>query len=163
MSDAEADVLQQIQNDENIPESGQAVAHILRTMGVQDCEPLVVHQIMEFMHTYIRELLKDAETYSLHAHKKTIDVEDIQYAINSRVKVDPFARGGQLPPLDFIQHMADATNKLRLPTIPQKFGALLPPEPFCLSEVNYQITGSRRGAQSQPRPQSQPPPPPMEG
>ncbi len=63
----------------------QTMISVLKDMGVEEFEPRVVNQLLEFSYRYITNLLEDAKAFSNHAGKKTIDSEDIKMAIKSKV------------------------------------------------------------------------------
>jgi transcription initiation factor TFIID subunit 9B len=41
----------------DIPRDAKIIALILQSMGIQDCEPRVIEQLLEFIHSNIRQLL----------------------------------------------------------------------------------------------------------
>ena len=53
-------------------------------MGIEDYEPKVVSQLLEFIYRYATSIAEDAKMFSTHAKKKLIDPGN--YSI--RVKVD---------------------------------------------------------------------------
>ena len=63
----------------------QTMIAVLKEMGIDEFEPRVVSQLLEFSYRYTTNLLEDARAFSQHANKKTIDSEDIKMAIKSRV------------------------------------------------------------------------------
>ena len=58
---------------------------VLKDMGIEEFEPRVINQLLEFSYRYITNLLEDAKAFSNHAGKKSIDSEDIKMAIKSKV------------------------------------------------------------------------------
>jgi hypothetical protein len=46
---------------DDIPKDAQVVAALLKSMGVQEWEPRVVNQLMEFMNTYVSDILNDSK------------------------------------------------------------------------------------------------------
>lgn len=65
----------------SLPKDGHVMAAILRDMGVQDYEPRVIHQLLEFSYRYATDILEDAKTVSAHAKKKSIDMDDVKLAV----------------------------------------------------------------------------------
>ncbi len=63
----------------------QTMISVLQDMGIEEFEPRVINQLLEFSYRYITNLLEDAKAFSNHAGKKTIDSEDIKMAIKSKV------------------------------------------------------------------------------
>ena len=68
---------------------------ILKDMGINDFEPRVINQMLEFSYRcslsltsslilkprYVTGILEDARVYSSHARKKTLDTEDVKLAV----------------------------------------------------------------------------------
>lgn len=106
---------------------------ILKEMGVEEYDPNVVHQMLEFSYRYITNVLEDARVYSEHAQKKELDVSDVRLAIQNRMD-HSFTTP---PPRDFLIEIARQKNSAPLPLIPEKFGPRLPPERYCLTANNY--------------------------
>lgn len=78
----------QANNDLNVlfqSKDAQTMISVLKDMGIDDYEPRVVYQLLEFSYRYTTNLLEDAKAFSVHASKKTIDSEDIKMAIKSKV------------------------------------------------------------------------------
>lgn len=73
-----ADVLMQSKD-------AQTMISVLKDMGIEEFEPRVINQLLEFSYRYITNLLEDAKAFSNHAGKKNIDSEDIKMAIKSKV------------------------------------------------------------------------------
>ncbi|ORX89190.1 TFIID-31kDa-domain-containing protein [Basidiobolus meristosporus CBS 931.73] len=118
-----------------VPNDAKLVSLILESLGVEDCEPRVIHQLMEFAHRYTVDVFQDALVYSEHANKNDVDLEDIRLAIQGRVN-HSFTSP---PPKEFLLELAEEKNKVPLPLIPEKYGIRLPPERYCLTAVNFQI------------------------
>ncbi len=68
----------------SMPKDAQVMTAILKDMGVSDFEPRVVTQMLEFSYRYVTNVLEDARAVSAHARKKTVDVEDVQLAVQVR-------------------------------------------------------------------------------
>src|SRR5687768_8814612 len=127
--------LDQIAKNQEIPGDARAIARILKSMGVERCEPRVVDQLLGFMHRYVSEILQDSLLYCEHASRKPeqMQFDDVQLAISTRVgdQSSSFAQ----PPLEFLLELSQQTNAVRLPQITKKYGIALPPDQFCLTEV----------------------------
>eukprot|EP01112_Ceratiomyxa_fruticulosa_P011966 TRINITY_DN3297_c0_g1_i1.p1 TRINITY_DN3297_c0_g1~~TRINITY_DN3297_c0_g1_i1.p1 ORF type:complete len:222 (+),score=73.39 TRINITY_DN3297_c0_g1_i1:266-931(+) len=119
----------------DVPRDAKIMAMVLKAMGVDEYEPKVVNQLLEFMYRYVYEVFQDAQLYADHAGKGDIDLHDIKLAIQSRVNYS-FT---QPPPRELLLQLAASKNNLNLPPIPTKFGVHLPPEEYCLIAPNYQI------------------------
>ncbi|CAN6480229.1 unnamed protein product [Victoria cruziana] len=67
------------------PRDAKVVRSLLESMGVQQYEPRVIHQFLELWYRYVVDVLTDAQTYSEHAGKPSIDCDDVKLAIQSKV------------------------------------------------------------------------------
>lgn len=73
------------EGDEELPRDAKIVKSLLKSMGVEDYEPRVIHQFLELWYRYVVDTLTDAQVYSEHASKSAIDCDDIKLAIQSKV------------------------------------------------------------------------------
>ena len=71
--------------DDDLPRDAKIVKTLLKSMGVDDYEPRVVHQFLELWYRYVVDVLTDAQVYSEHAGKSAIDCDDVKLAIQSKV------------------------------------------------------------------------------
>jgi len=71
--------------EEDLPRDAKIVKTLLKSMGVDDYEPRVVQQFLELWYRYVVDVLTDAQVYSEHAGKASIDSDDIKLAIQSKV------------------------------------------------------------------------------
>eukprot|EP01104_Vermistella_antarctica_P001310 TRINITY_DN11366_c0_g1_i1.p1 TRINITY_DN11366_c0_g1~~TRINITY_DN11366_c0_g1_i1.p1 ORF type:complete len:172 (+),score=41.79 TRINITY_DN11366_c0_g1_i1:112-627(+) len=120
----------------DVPRDAKTIALILASMGVEEYEPRVVNQLLEFMYRYSSEVFQDALVYSEHAGKPKIDLADVRLAIQSRVNFSFTSP----PPREQMLELAQKKNSIPLPIIPPKFGYFLPPDEQCLTAPNYQVT-----------------------
>ena len=111
----------------------QTMIAVLKDMGIEDFEPRVVSQLLEFSYRYTTNLLDDAKAFSTHAGKKTIDSEDIKMAIRSKVDFSFTTT----PPRDLLMEISKSKNKNPLPPIKDHSGIRLPPDRFCLHAQNF--------------------------
>lgn len=86
-------------NPAPVPRDVRLVSLILASMGVEDVEPAVLVQLLEFAHRtysprltragYTTQVLQDALVYADHASSRqggsNISIDDVQLAIQSRV------------------------------------------------------------------------------
>ncbi|KAJ1976242.1 Transcription initiation factor TFIID subunit 9 [Dimargaris verticillata] len=70
---------------EELPKEAKIMALILQAQGVEDCDPKVVNQLLDFAHRYTTEVFQDALLYSEHAGKAELDLEDVRLSIQGRV------------------------------------------------------------------------------
>lgn len=67
------------------PKDAKVMAAILKDCGVNEYEPRVINQMLEFAYRYVCDLLEDSKVYSDYAGKKQIDVDDVKLAIQLKV------------------------------------------------------------------------------
>lgn len=83
---------------ETLPPTARAIALFLAsTPGVQDAQPGVLHQLLEFAHRYTTQVLSDAQVYAEHAGRSgvtKIEMDDIVLAVQARVG---WELGGRVP------------------------------------------------------------------
>ena len=81
---------------DNLPSSARAIALLLAsTPTVQDAQPGVLHQLLEFSHRYTTQVLSDALVYSEHAGRAgKVDMDDVVLAVQARVG---WEFGGRVP------------------------------------------------------------------
>ncbi|KAI7876159.1 transcription initiation factor IID, 31kD subunit-domain-containing protein [Mucor mucedo] len=117
------------------PRDARIVSLILQSLGVEDYDPKVVHQLLEFAHRYTTDVFQDSLIYAEHANKNDLDLDDIQLAIQGRVN-HSFTTP---PPKEFLLELAQEKNKIPLPLIPEKYGIRLPSDKHCLTGINFSI------------------------
>lgn len=90
---------------DQVPKEAKIASLLLNSSGIQECEPKVVQQLMEFMFSkihiiycfglnrnllnfleYSTEVLQLSSIYSDHAQKSQIDSSDVRLAIKSLSK-----------------------------------------------------------------------------
>ncbi|KAM7254407.1 hypothetical protein ACFE04_003787 [Oxalis oulophora] len=120
--------------DEDMPRDAKIVKSLLKSMGVDDYEPRVIHQFLELWYRYVVDVLTDAQVYSEHAGKPTIECDDIKLAIQSKVNFS----FSQPPPREVLLELAHIRNKVPLPKSIAA-GIPLPPEQDTLICPNYQL------------------------
>lgn len=124
----------------DMPRDAKLIIELLKSMGVADFAPQVVGQFLELVYHYVTDVLGDARAYSEHAGKAAIDTDDAKLAIHSRA-LSSFA---QPPPVELLVELAEARNRLPLPSILGRPGIALPPEADTLVTPNYQVAAPRR-------------------
>ncbi|MQM23548.1 hypothetical protein Taro_056614 [Colocasia esculenta] len=117
------------------PRDARIVRALLRSMGVAEYEPRVVHQFLELWYRYVVDVLADAQVYSEHAGKPAIDPDDVKLAIQSKVNFS----FSQPPPREVLLELARSRNKIPLPKSISTLGIPLPPEQDTLINPNYQL------------------------
>jgi transcription initiation factor TFIID subunit 9B len=83
---------------DTLPPTARAIALLLAsTPTVQDAQPGVLHQLLEFAHRYTAQVLSDAQLYAEHAGRSgasKIEMDDVVLAIQARVG---WEFGGRVP------------------------------------------------------------------
>jgi transcription initiation factor TFIID subunit 9B len=81
---------------ESLPPAARAIALLLAsTPTVQDAQPGVLHQLLEFSHRYTAQALSDALVYAEHAGRPNkVEMEDVTLAVQARVG---WEFGGRVP------------------------------------------------------------------
>ena len=81
---------------DNLPPTARAIALLLAsTPTVQDSQPGVLHQLLEFSYRYTAQVLSDALVYAEHAGRSgKIEMEDVVLAVQARVG---WEFGGRVP------------------------------------------------------------------
>jgi len=125
---------------EDVPRDAQVVAALLKSMGVQEWEPRVINQLMEFMYTYASDIVNDSKDYAVHAGHQSIEVSDVKLAVEQKSKKY------QPPSRQDLVQIAKRKNQIPLPMVSQKVtGVILPPDEYCLLKENYQVAISGQG------------------
>ncbi|KZT12888.1 transcription factor TAFII-31, partial [Laetiporus sulphureus 93-53] len=106
------------------PPTARAIALLLAsTPTVQDAQPGVLHQLLEFSHRYTTQVLSDALVYAEHAGRSgKVEMDDVTLAVQARVG---WEFGGRVPK-EYILSLSTQTNSVPLPPVPEVFGVRLP-------------------------------------
>jgi transcription initiation factor TFIID subunit 9B len=81
---------------DNLPPTARAIALLVSsTPAVQDAQPGVLHQLLEFSHRYTTQVLTDASVYAEHAGRPgKVEIDDVVLAVQARVG---WEFGGRVP------------------------------------------------------------------
>ncbi|KAF9603334.1 hypothetical protein IFM89_034683 [Coptis chinensis] len=123
------------EGEENLPRVAKIMKSLLNSIGVQEYEPHVIHQFVELWYRFIVDALTDAQVYSEHAGKPTVDCDDLKLAIQTKVN----ASFSQPPPREVLLELARIRNKNPLSKSIAGSGIPLPPEEDTLISPNYQF------------------------
>eukprot|EP00899_Mesostigma_viride_P017926 jgi/Mesvir1/26134/Mv06847-RA.1 len=129
-------------DDAGLPRDARGIIAILKSMGVEECEPRVINQLLEFKHRYVAEVLQDAAVYADHAGRSEIEIGDVKLGIQGRVSFS-FT---QPPPREVLFELCQQRNSVPLPLISNRTGLLLPPEQDTLTTPNYMVKPPKGGA-----------------
>jgi len=122
---------------DSLPTTARAIALLLAAApGIQDTQPGVLHQLLEFAHRYTSQVLTDAIVYAEHAGRSSkIEQDDVTLAVQARVG---WEFGGRVPK-EYILSLATEINAAPLPAVPEVFGVRLPPPADCLANVDFDL------------------------
>ena len=123
-----------------IPKDGQVIAAILKECGVNEYEPRVVQQLLEFVYRYVTTVLEDAQVYSTYAKKKSIDADDVRLSVQllqEKMFTSP-------PPRELLAEIARQRNSIPLPPIKSHAGPRLPSDRYSLISCNYKYKNSTK-------------------
>ncbi|KAH9843964.1 transcription initiation factor IID, 31kD subunit-domain-containing protein [Rhodofomes roseus] len=126
---------------DNLPPSARSIALLLAsTPTVQDAQPGVLHQLLEFSHRYTTQVLSDALVYAEHAGRSgKVEMDDVVLAVQARVG---WEFGGRVPK-EYILSLATQTNSVPLPSVPEVFGVRLPSANECLTSVDFDFVPNK--------------------
>eukprot|EP01083_Nonionella_stella_P025847 71176_1 len=112
-----------------------AIERVLKSMDVENYEPRVVNQLLEFMCRYTDQILVDAQDYAEHAGKPMC-LNDLKLA-NSGTFQHEFV---QPPDRLTLMTLSRRLNQVPLDIVPTKPGVLLPPsEEDSQMKWNFQL------------------------
>ncbi|CAJ2650162.1 unnamed protein product [Trifolium pratense] len=132
------------EEDLTMPRDAKIIKSLLKSMGVEEYEPHVIHKFLELGYRYVVDVLTDAQVYSEHASKSTIDIDDVKLAIQSQVNFS----FSQPPPREVLLELAQNRNKIPLPKSIAGPGFPLPPDQDTLISPNYQFAfANKRSAE----------------
>ncbi|KAF5370099.1 hypothetical protein D9758_001206 [Tetrapyrgos nigripes] len=126
---------------DNLPTTARAIALILSSIpSVQDAQPGVLHQLLEFSNRYTQQVLTDAKVYADHAGRQDkVDIDDVVLAVQARVG---WEFGGRVP-TEYIMSLATTTNAAPLPSVPEVFGVRLPQSNDCLTSIDFDLVPNK--------------------
>ncbi|KAF7981639.1 hypothetical protein HWV62_18404 [Athelia sp. TMB] len=126
---------------DTLPPTARAIALLLSsTPTVQDAQPGVLHQLLEFSHRYTTQVLSDALVYSEFAGRAgKVEMDDVVLAVQARVG---WEFGGRIPK-EYTLSLAATTNSVPLPSVPEVFGIRLPPAAETLTAIDFDLVPSK--------------------
>ena len=79
------------------PRDARVVRELLRLMGKGEYKLRIMHQFLELCYRYVIDVLSDAQMYTDHIGKTSIDPDDFRLAIQSKINFSfsqsPTSRG----------------------------------------------------------------------
>jgi len=140
MSAGEAE--KKVEKEKSIPKDGQVMISILKDMGINDFEPRVINQMLEFSYRYVTNILDESKIYSQHAGKKIVDLDDVKLSVSMQAE-QGFTSP---PPRESLLELSREKNATQLPIPLNKLGLRLPPDRHCLTNTNYKLKGKNKPA-----------------
>ncbi|KAJ7179838.1 transcription initiation factor IID, 31kD subunit-domain-containing protein [Mycena crocata] len=120
-----------------LPSSARAIALLLSaTPSIQDVQPAVLHQLLDFSHRYTAQVLTDANVYAEYAGRSAkIEMDDVVLAVQARVG---WEFGGRVPK-EYVLSLASEVNAVALPAVPEVFGVRMPQAADCLTSIDFDL------------------------
>ncbi|KAG6833733.1 hypothetical protein H0H87_001165 [Tephrocybe sp. NHM501043] len=145
---------------DNLPPTARAIALLVSsTPAVQDAQPGVLHQLLEFSHRYTTQVLTDASVYAEHAGRGgKVEIDDVVLAVQARVgwefggRVPKEVRmaqllnkfeDAQLCSQQYVLSLATQVNATPLPAVPEVFGVRLPQTSDCLTSIDFDLVPNK--------------------
>ena len=121
-------------NENLAPRDAKVISIILRSLGIEECEPKVIVQLLEFAYKYATDVVKDARLYSEHCGRSSISVSDVKLALQTKVGkhfVPP-------PPRHYLMEIDNTVNSKPLSTSDSSENLIkVPNKDYFLSGYDY--------------------------
>ncbi|ALC48753.1 e-y-1 [Drosophila busckii] len=121
------------------------IESMLKEQNIEEHEPRVVNQLVEFTFGYVTSMLDDAKIYAQHAGKQRIELDDVRLAQEQQ------RRRSELPTTEQLAKLAESINAKPLPAIKPHCGQRLPPAHCCLTGVNYKLRAANPPPKKMPK------------
>lgn len=92
-------------NEPTAPRDAKVISLILRTLGIEECEPKVIIQILEFVYKYSIDIMEDAAIFANMCNRR-INANDIKLAI--KIKIGKYFVPP--PPRHYIMDLVEQVN-----------------------------------------------------
>ena len=99
--------------DSTLPRDAKIISAILRSLGIEECEPKVIIQLLEFAYKYSVGVVEDANDFAIHCERSNITIKDIKIAIQTKAS----QKFLPAPSKTLLQATVDRVNKRPL-TVP---------------------------------------------
>ncbi|KAM0672373.1 subunit of transcription initiation factor TFIID [Ordospora colligata] len=117
------------------PRDAKVISVILRSLGIEECEPKVIIQLLEFAYKYSTEVLGDALLFSKHANRTQINSSDVKLALQTKVG-KYFAPP---PPRQYLAEISSMTNSKPLSVPDGETLIKVPPLSSALLSLDYEV------------------------
>ncbi|ORY46948.1 hypothetical protein BCR33DRAFT_658498 [Rhizoclosmatium globosum] len=68
-----------------LPRNAKLVSLMMQAMGVDDFQPQVLPQLLDFVHRYTLDVVGDAQLFAEHAGRSEVDVDDVRLAVEGKL------------------------------------------------------------------------------
>jgi transcription initiation factor TFIID subunit 9B len=120
-----------------IPDEHRVMKTLLEELGVSDYDPQVVTQMLDFSYSYLTDILSDSQSFSKHAGRSAIDIEDVKLA--TKYKHERSKRGSAiLPDRSKVAKFAKNRNEKKLDQAKSENNKLPAPR-FCYNKENFKM------------------------
>ncbi|ELA42549.1 uncharacterized protein VICG_00301 [Vittaforma corneae ATCC 50505] len=93
-------------NENLAPRDAKVISIILRSLGIEECEPKVIVQLLEFAYKYSCDVLEDALLYAKLCERNVIAGKDLKLALQTKIG----KHFVPAPPRALLQSTADQVN-----------------------------------------------------
>lgn len=97
-------------NENLAPRDAKVISVILRSLGIEECEPKVIVQLLEFAYKYSCDVFEDALLYAKLCERSTITSKDMKLALQTKVG----KHFVPAPPRALLSPVADQINTKQL-------------------------------------------------
>lgn len=122
-------------NENLAPRDAKIISVILRSLGIEECEPKVIIQLLEFAYKYTTDVLEDAQLLSEHCGRSIINTNDVKLALQTMVGkhfVPP-------PPRQYLNEIASSVNSKPLSTPDSENFLKVPGASVALLNLDYDV------------------------
>lgn len=116
---------------------------LLATMGVKRYEQALASQLVECMHRFSEDVLRDGHDFAVHAARKTTEIEDLKLALRVR-------EASSLPSRDAMFDLAREVNSAPFPPIVGLAGLRLPAPECQITNRPFRIVQKRNSTATTP-------------
>lgn len=129
------------------PQMAVIIESIIKSMGIEDFDPSVIQQLLEFIYRYSTGVIEDGKVYAKHANKKFLDDSDVSLALKLKSEVHD-AKVGPMT-TSSLKELARVHNSVPLGFVKPKDGLRLPADRYCSTAVNYKLKPGLSGQLTQ--------------
>jgi len=119
----------------NLPKQAHFIMDLLNECGVDDYDPQVVNQLLEYSYSFITTRLSEASELANHAGRTNIALDDVKLSIQRKAE----ECSTTVLSRENLMELAREKNAQPLPPLKTYLGPRLPPDRFCLSSINYRL------------------------